>query len=34
LNDKIEEAKENIANERAKLKKLTAYLRRTKNKAV
>lgn len=34
LNDQIEEAKENIANERAKLKKLTAYLRRTKNRKV
>jgi hypothetical protein len=34
LNDQIEESKENIANERAKLKKLTAYLRRTKNKQV
>lgn len=34
LNDQIEEAKENIANERAKLKKLTAYLKRTKNKQV
>jgi hypothetical protein len=32
LNDQIEETKENIANERAKLKKLIAYLRRTKNK--
>jgi hypothetical protein len=31
LNDKIEETKENITNEKAKLKKLTAYLRRTKN---
>ena len=34
LNDKIEETKENITNEKAKLKKLTAYLRRTKNRKV
>lgn len=34
LNDKIEETKENITNEKAKLKKLTAYLRRTREKTV